>query len=71
MTAPVAKGTPIRYHGSLAEYHGRGTVRFAANLDHPEVKSDDGHRYVLELNDGTPLFNVRRQSFTVLGDADV
>ena len=62
MAEPVAVGTKVTYHGSLAHHHGPATVA-RVNGD-PFNGSDDGHRYTLATA-GTPLYNARRQSFTV------
>lgn len=61
---PMKPGDRVNYHGSLAEYHGTGTILSVDNHDHSTVKSDDGHRYVIRLDRGFPLYNVRRQSFS-------
>jgi hypothetical protein len=64
---PLKIGTNVEYHGSLTTHHGPATVAAVHDFDHPTVKSDDGHRYTL-ATPGTPLYNVRRQSFSVVED---
>lgn len=68
VVTPVKAGTRVRYQGSLGNHHGIGTVLQADNYDHLTTKSDDGHRYVIRLDSGQPLYNVRRQSFTEYED---
>lgn len=68
---PLQAGTRVRYHGSLEDYHGVGTVVGVMDYDHPEVTSDDGHRYTIRFDDGKHIYNVRRQSFTEYADETV
>ena len=71
LVTPLKEGTRVRYHGSLAHLHDTGTILSVDDYDHPTVKSDDGHRYIIRLDSGQPLYNVRRQSFTEYTDETV
>ena len=59
----MTPGSRVLYHGSLTEHHGTGTIIGVDPFGAVEG-SDDGHRYVIRLDSGQPLYNVRRQSFS-------
>ena len=78
---PVESGTRVRYHGSTGycrekEFRVYNALPDAVKDEHT---SEDGYRYGLDpVIPGTVsetcmddyLWNVRRQSFTVIGDDD-
>lgn len=67
LALPVPMGTGVVYHGSMSEYAGRYVVKEVFSEETHSLSSD-GHRYSLRSPefDMTLLWNVRRQSFTVV-----
>jgi hypothetical protein len=65
----VSTGTRVRYHGSLAQYHGEAVV----SDFHREFQNTQGEysplRYILRFSDDQELWNVRPESFTVVQEA--
>lgn len=72
---PLKRGTRVRYHGSMEEYHDEEFV--ITDRHEPHVSSmahyPDGVAYVLAASETTwerpaQLHNVRRGSFTVVDE---
>jgi hypothetical protein len=63
-------GTLVDYHGSMIQRHGEWYV---IGIDHRGYEDNNGPRYILSRDypikfDGDVIQNVRRQSFSIVGE---